>query len=108
MIDRLDPHPIVLSEVVVMLGTMLNESRNSRGPAQRLARRIARKQAMIDEYERIAREADMSTASGRAMREYFLKRAADFREQKNLMEADLRVTAVRCRGPRKRTVAAGV
>jgi len=84
-----------------MIGTPRTKPRRSRGPAERLARKIERKQGMVEEYERIARETDVSTSSGRAMQEYFLKRAADFRAEKNRMEAHLQILAARSRGPRQ-------
>jgi hypothetical protein len=83
-----------------MIGTVVMEPRSSRGPAERLARKIARKQRMIEEYERIARDADLGTSNGTATQEYFLKRAADFRDQKSRMEAELQAIASRRRRAR--------
>jgi hypothetical protein len=73
-----------------MLGTTMIEERGTLGgPAQRLARKIARKEKMIEEYERIARESDVGDSRGKATQEYFLKRAADFRLEKERMAAEL-------------------
>jgi hypothetical protein len=56
---------------------------------QRLERKIARKERMIEEYDRIARESDGGDGRTQATREYFLKRAADFRAERDRMTADL-------------------
>jgi hypothetical protein len=52
---------------------------------------------MIEEYERISQEADINTSGGQATQAYFLKRAADFRAQKNRMEEQFQVLAARSR-----------
>jgi hypothetical protein len=83
-----------------MFGTIVTEPRSSRGPAERLARKIARKQRMIEEYERIAGEADLNTSRGRETQEYLLKRAADFRHEKSRMETELQAVASRSRRAR--------
>jgi hypothetical protein len=59
------------------------------GPAS-LIRKIARKEKMIREYERIATTSSGSGDRDRSMRAYFLKRAADFRKQKKKLEDELR------------------
>jgi len=59
-------------------------------PVKQLQRKIARKQKMIDDYERIARECTADTALEKGVRKFLLKRAADFREEKRKLEAQLR------------------
>jgi hypothetical protein len=83
-----------------MFGTIVLEQSRSRGPAQRLARKIARKQRMIEEYERIAGEADLGTSRGRETQDYLLKRAADFRDEKSRLETELQAVAARSRRAR--------
>jgi hypothetical protein len=53
--------------------------------AKSLTAKIARKQKMIDEYERLAKECDREET-----RQYFRKRANDFRRDKDLLEAERR------------------
>jgi hypothetical protein len=52
-----------------------------------LKTRIARKEKQIREYERLARECGPDQESAR---EFFLKRARDFRRQKEQLESELR------------------
>ncbi len=75
------------------------QERASRGPAERLARKIARKAKMIEEYERIAAECVLGDRRGYDMQQYFRKRAADFSEQKQRLEAELETLLARRRSP---------
>ena len=59
-------------------------------PVKQLLRKIARKQKMIEDYERIVRECTADTALEKSVRKFLLKRAADFREEKRKLEAQLR------------------
>jgi hypothetical protein len=62
----------------------------ARDPAKELLRKIARKQKMIEDYERIVRECTADTAVEKSVRKFLSKRAADFREEKRKLEAQLR------------------
>jgi hypothetical protein len=80
-----------------MSQTTCAPERTSRGPVERLARRIARKAKMIEEYERIAGECNLGDRRGQEMHHYFRKRAADFAQQKQRLEAELQAMLARRR-----------